>query len=90
MEKTAAIEQNLEILRELEILSGFKPSCYIINRDTGRGVYVGSSGPTYIRSPLERLGLFIKDEYLVDEDEDEDEDEEPVLNAEEGEIFDSK
>ncbi|PON54613.1 Bromodomain containing protein [Parasponia andersonii] len=85
VEKTITIEQNLEVLRELELLSGFKPSCYIFKRYKGRGIYVESSGQTDIRSPLERLGLFIKEEYLVDEDEDE----EAILNGEEGEILDS-
>ncbi|XWS08016.1 hypothetical protein CRYUN_Cryun41cG0041000 [Craigia yunnanensis] len=61
MENTAGIEVNLEILKELDILSG----CCL-----------------YRGNPLHELGLFIKDEYLEDEDD------EIVLNedVEEGEI----
>ncbi|KAJ9135952.1 hypothetical protein P3X46_033070 [Hevea brasiliensis] len=68
MGKTVNIEQNLEILKELEILSGGSLSY---------NFRIGA----YSRSPLERLGLFIKDD-IWDEDE-------MVLNGEEeeGEIF---
>ena len=83
MEKTAEIEQNLEILKELEMLSG----CSLSNNQLdGRkngsekvtGTYGGIRG-----NPLHQLGLFIKDEYLEEDDE------EAVLNedGEEGEIL---
>lgn len=64
MERTADIDQNLEILKELEMLSG-------------ASLAVGACSG----SPLERLGLFIKDD-IWDEDG-------MVLNGdeEEGEIF---
>lgn len=86
MEKTIEIGQNLEVLKELETLCGFAPSYHLLNRDKGREVLMVSSWPADMRSPLEELGLFIKDEYVRDEDETE----EAILNVdgEEGEIFD--
>ncbi|GMN43415.1 hypothetical protein TIFTF001_012624 [Ficus carica] len=88
MERTIEIGHNLEVLKELEILCGFTPSSYQhLTRDKGREVLMVSSCPADMRSPLEQLGLFIKDEYLQDEDDNE---EEAILNGdgEEGEIFD--
>lgn len=88
MERTIEIGHNLEVLKELEILCGFTPSSYQhLTRDKGRQVLMVSSCPADMRSPLEQLGLFIKDEYLQDEDDNE---EEAILNGdgEEGEIFD--
>ena len=86
MEKTAEIEQNVEIVKELEILSG----CSLSNTNQFHGHKNGGServiGGAYGgENPLHRLGLFIKDEYLEDEDE-----EETFLNedgGEEGEIL---
>lgn len=77
MEKTAGIEMNLEILNELERLSG----CSLSSRRVSGGAYGGSRGT----NPLHELGLFIKDEYSESDDEDED----TVLNedGEEGEIL---
>ncbi|TYJ34326.1 hypothetical protein E1A91_A05G161400v1 [Gossypium mustelinum] len=83
MEKTAEIEQNLEILKELEMLSG----CSLSNNQLhGRksdseqvnGASHGGNGG----NPLQQLGLFIKVEYSEDEDD------EAILNedGEEGEI----
>ncbi|XVF40237.1 hypothetical protein PTKIN_Ptkin01aG0095900 [Pterospermum kingtungense] len=88
MEKTAEIEQNLEILKELEMLSG---CCLWSNqldgRKTGSEKVIGTCGGVDVSrgNPLHQLGLFIKDEYL----EDYDDDEEAVLNedGEEGEIL---
>ncbi|XVF87240.1 hypothetical protein PTKIN_Ptkin18bG0103000 [Pterospermum kingtungense] len=85
MEKTVEIEMNLEILKELEILSGCSLSVNQLHDHTscsGGGAYGGSCG-----NPLHELGLFIKDEYL--EEDDDDDDEETVLNedGEEGEIL---
>ncbi|GMN43413.1 hypothetical protein TIFTF001_012629 [Ficus carica] len=88
MERTIEIGHNLEVLKELEILCGFTPSSYQhLTRDKGREVLMVSSCPADVRSPLEQLGLFMKDEYLQDEDENE---EEAILNSdgEKGEIFD--
>ncbi|KAG8385361.1 hypothetical protein BUALT_Bualt03G0035100 [Buddleja alternifolia] len=63
MEKTVEIDQNLDILKDLEMLC-----C----SPTGEGFGPGS--------PLERLGLYMKDDYL-------EEDEDAVLSGEEGEII---
>ncbi|KAJ7968825.1 Transcription factor GTE12 [Quillaja saponaria] len=78
MKKTAEIDQNLEILKELEKLSGCTLSYRIFGSKDGSRVAMGAQ----IRSPLERLGLFMKDEYLADDDEE-------MLNGfgEEGEIL---
>ena len=74
MERTIEIGHNLVVLKQLEILCGFE-------------VLMVSHCPADMRSLLEQLGLFIKDEYLQDEDENE---EEAILNGEGeyGEIFD--
>ncbi|KAJ9153239.1 hypothetical protein P3X46_026703 [Hevea brasiliensis] len=79
MEKTADIEQNLEILKELEKLSGGSLSYHF--RIGSKRVTNGEMEAAYTGSPLERLGLFIKDD-IWDEDE-------MVVNGdeEEGEIF---
>ncbi|KAE8696442.1 hypothetical protein F3Y22_tig00110670pilonHSYRG00015 [Hibiscus syriacus] len=85
MEKTAEIEQNLEILKELEMLIGCCLSSYQFHgRKTGpcdREVGV-AYGVVTGENPLHKLGLFFKDEFL-DEDE-------AILNeefGEEGEIL---
>ncbi|KAL4289752.1 hypothetical protein GQ457_14G008850 [Hibiscus cannabinus] len=87
MEKTAEIEQNLEILKELEMLIGCCLSSYqfhgrkSVPRDT---VIVGAYGMVTGENPLHKLGLFFKDELMEDEDE------EAILNedsGEEGEIL---
>ncbi|KAL4280524.1 hypothetical protein GQ457_03G036070 [Hibiscus cannabinus] len=84
MEKTAEIEQNLEILKELEMLSG----CSLSNNQLHdlKNESEKASGASYegIRgNPLQQLGLFIKTEYSEDEDDD------AILNedGEEGEIL---
>ncbi|XP_048329278.1 transcription factor GTE11 isoform X2 [Ziziphus jujuba] len=78
MERSVVIEQNFEIQKELEKLSGCSLFHILNSVDVMR-----SFGRTNLRSPLEQLGLFMKDEYLADEDED------SILNGdgEEGEIF---
>lgn len=68
MEKTTGIEQNLDILKELEMLCGCSIS---LNYHFGSGrmeVVKGEIGAC-IGSPLERLGLFIKDD-IEDVDEE--------------------
>ncbi|XVF25561.1 hypothetical protein REPUB_Repub13aG0222600 [Reevesia pubescens] len=83
MEKTAEIEQNLEILKELEMLSGWSLSNNQLHcRKNGSEKVSGSYGGTG-ENPLHQLGLFIKDEYSEDDDD------EAVLNedGEEGEIL---
>ncbi|GMI91627.1 hypothetical protein HRI_002832000 [Hibiscus trionum] len=83
IEKTAGIEQNLEILKELEMLSGCSLSnnqLHDLKKDSEK-----VSGASYegIRgNPLQQLGLFIKSEYSEDDDD-------AILNeeGEEGEIL---
>ncbi|KAJ6949630.1 transcription factor GTE12 [Populus alba x Populus x berolinensis] len=80
MEKTTGIEQNLDILKELEMLCGCSIS---LNYHFGSGrmeVVKGEIGAC-IGSPLERLGLFIKDDIEDVDEEFLDED------GEEGEIL---
>ncbi|MBA0876283.1 hypothetical protein Goshw_007906 [Gossypium schwendimanii] len=90
MEKTAEIEQNLEILKELETLLG---CCLYSNQFYGRKsgacervIEGGAYGMIKGENPLHKLGLFFKDEYFEDE-----EDEDAFLNedivGEEGEIL---
>ncbi|KAK3179231.1 hypothetical protein Dsin_020703 [Dipteronia sinensis] len=71
MERTVEIEQNLEIMKELESLTGCCLSPHLVK----------SGGQV---SPLERIGLFMKRDYLLVEDEE-------IFNlngdGEEGEIF---
>lgn len=63
IERTVEFEQNRYILEELERLAG----------------YNGGTWGSHFRSPLERLGLFIKEEYTGDADE--------MEEGEEGEIL---
>ncbi|XP_039005999.1 transcription factor GTE12-like isoform X2 [Hibiscus syriacus] len=69
MEKTAEIEQNLEILKELEMLSGLSLSnnqLHDLKNESEKvcgASYEGNRG-----NPLQQLGLFIKAEYSEDED----------------------
>ena len=83
MEKTAEIELNLEIQKELEVLSGCSLSSnQPHDRRSGSEKVTGAYGGTR-GNPLHQLGLFIKDEYLEDDDD------EAFLNedGEEGEIL---
>lgn len=67
MERTVEIEQNLDILKELERLCGCSTSFnFRFGRVKMEVVKKGESGAC-IGSPLERLGLFMKDDI---EDED--------------------
>lgn len=68
MEKTVQIDENAGILKDLEKLCCSSPS---------DGVGCGGVPPG---NPLERLGLYFKDDCL-------EEDEEAILNGEEGEIL---
>lgn len=82
MERTVEIEHNLEILKELEMLSGCCLSPHLLN---GSEAQKRAFKEAHFKNPLERIGLFMKSDYLV-EDEDEE-----ILNldgdGEEGEIF---
>ncbi|KAF8018908.1 hypothetical protein BT93_H3719 [Corymbia citriodora subsp. variegata] len=83
MEKTVDFEENLEILKELEMLSGCSSSSPRLGDvDDGSEVLSGVFDGAYYRNPLERLGLFMKDEFLEDDDDDE-----KILIREEGEIL---
>ncbi|XP_028755806.1 transcription factor GTE9 [Neltuma alba] len=68
-------EFNLDSFKELEMLSGCTLSCHVRRQAVG-------SDRLQRANPLERLGLFLKKEYIAEEDED-------VLNGcwEEGEIL---
>ncbi|XP_031256799.1 transcription factor GTE10 isoform X1 [Pistacia vera] len=84
MERTVEIEHNLEILKELEMLTGFCLSPHLLEGDKGSAMSKRAfKGPNY-ENPLERIGLFMKNDYLGDDDEE-------ILNlngdGEEGEIF---
>ncbi|OWM90896.1 hypothetical protein CDL15_Pgr027383 [Punica granatum] len=82
MEKTVEIGENLEILKELEILSGCSLSVHVPESDDGSEVLSGGFDGSPGKNALERLGLFMKDDYMEDDDE------ETVCNGgEEGEIF---
>ena len=78
VEKTTAIEQNLDTLKELERLCGCSISLNF-HFGSGKMEVVKDEIGACIGSPLERLGLFIKDDI---EDVDED-----FLDGEEGEIL---
>ncbi|KAJ4849966.1 hypothetical protein Tsubulata_004859, partial [Turnera subulata] len=85
MEKTANIELNLDVLKELEKLCGCSLTYNVsfcrgwMSKDARREELPGS--PQF-GSPLEQLGLFFKEDDFLDEDED------VILNGdqEEGEI----
>ncbi|KAJ1414186.1 hypothetical protein SESBI_19036 [Sesbania bispinosa] len=82
MKRTVEIEHNLEAVKELEILSGCTLSYKALGSRNEYKVALETLDKLQFENPLERLGLFIKDEYTADEDEE-------VLNGgcEEGEIF---
>ncbi|KAI3409406.1 uncharacterized protein J3R85_019345 [Psidium guajava] len=82
MEKTVDFEENLKILKELEMLSGCSGSSpRLTDGDDGSEVVSGVFDGAHYRNPLERLGLFMKDEFLEDDDD------EKILIGEEGEIL---
>ncbi|XP_065879278.1 transcription factor GTE12 isoform X2 [Euphorbia lathyris] len=81
MEKTADIVLNLDIVKELEKISGCTLSYGFSFRRKGAEMAKREIQGTQFGSPLERLGLYIKDDDIEDVDD--------VLNGdeEEGEIF---
>lgn len=82
MEKTVDFEENIKILKELEMLSGCSGSSpRLADVDDGSEVVSGVFDGAHYRNPLERLGLFMKDEFLEDDDD------EKILIGEEGEIL---
>lgn len=82
MKKTVDIEHNLEVVKELESLSGCRLSYKALGGRNDYKIAMETLDKLQFENPLERLGLYIKDEYTADEDEE-------VLNGgwEEGEIF---
>ncbi|EEF42745.1 bromodomain-containing protein, putative [Ricinus communis] len=80
MEKTAEIEQNLEIVKELEKLSGCSLSYSYSFGRRGPEIAEGDVGGAHSCSLLERLGLIMKDDTV-------DDDEILIGDEEEGEIF---
>lgn len=84
MEKTVEIDENLKFLRELEMFSRNMSSSHLFDGADKSKVLAGARDGDQFGSPLEQLGLFIKDDYM-----DEYEDSEQILNeeGEEGEIL---
>ncbi|PSR98664.1 Transcription factor like [Actinidia chinensis var. chinensis] len=66
MEKTVEIYENQEILKDLEMLSRSALSDFVL----GSGEVLGSLEGFRLGNPLERLGLFMKDDYLGDDDDE--------------------
>ncbi|KAL2341074.1 hypothetical protein Fmac_009014 [Flemingia macrophylla] len=83
MKRTVDIEHNMEIIKELESLSGCTLSYKSVGGRNCYKVALETLDKPKFENPLEQLGLFIKEEYTKDEDE------ELLLNGgwEEGEIF---
>ncbi|XP_027932508.1 transcription factor GTE9-like isoform X1 [Vigna unguiculata] len=81
MKRTVDIEHNMEIIRELESLSGCTLSYKAVGGRNGYKVALDTWDKPQFENPLERLGLFMKEEYIVEDEE--------FLNGvrEEGEIF---
>ncbi|KAJ4981695.1 hypothetical protein NE237_032532 [Protea cynaroides] len=87
MEKTVEINENQEILKDLEMFGGYSQLDQLDNEALGGDiadgleVILGSLEGGRNGNALERLGLFMKDDYMEEEEEE-------VLNGdvEEGEI----
>ncbi|OIW17944.1 hypothetical protein TanjilG_17780 [Lupinus angustifolius] len=78
MERSVQVENNFQCLKELEMLCGCMLSFQAPSTKNGYRVAIGTAD----KSPLEQIGLFIKDEYVTA-----DEDEEVPDCWEEGEIL---
>lgn len=68
MERTVDIEHNLEILKELEMLSGC--TLTFLSGNDGAAVAMEKLDKYQLENPLERLGLFIKDEFKAKDDDE--------------------
>ncbi|XP_019419693.1 PREDICTED: transcription factor GTE12-like isoform X2 [Lupinus angustifolius] len=80
MERTVEIEHNMEIIKELETLSGCTLSYKALGSRNGYRAAMETLELPQLENPLERLGLFIKNDYAAaDEDEE--------VCWEEGEVF---
>lgn len=78
MKRTVHIEDNLAVVKELERLSGCTLSYKALG---GRNEYRYAKeklDKLHFENPLERLGLFLKDEFIPEDEEE---------GWEEGEIF---
>lgn len=62
--------ENLQILKELEILSGGSLSVYVPESDDGSEVLSGGFDVSLGKNALEQLGLFMKDECMEEDDEE--------------------
>lgn len=71
MEKTVEFDENQKFLKDLEMLS-CSLNDHSMDSEDGSEVVMGP----YFGNPLERLGLFMKNDYIGDEDE-----EEAILNG---------
>ena len=80
MERTVEFDDNVQIVKDLEKLSGCVLTYQYFHHRDSRRVSLGAFN---FGNPLERLGLFIKDDFWVYEDEN------AILNedGEEGEIL---
>ncbi|KAE9591361.1 hypothetical protein Lal_00038649 [Lupinus albus] len=70
MKRTVEIEHNMDIIEELEVLSGCTLSYKAMGNRNGYKAAMETWELPQLENPLERLGLFIKDEYVVDEDDE--------------------
>lgn len=63
MEQSVEFEDNFQVLKDLEALVG---GSLVVMHDDGRSLSTMWSEKEVmkLRSPLERLGLFIKEEYI--------------------------
>ncbi|KAF8411105.1 hypothetical protein HHK36_003644 [Tetracentron sinense] len=84
MEKTVEIDENQAILKDLEMLDGCLVSDHVLNSEEF-GNILGALDGGHLGKPLERLGLFMKDDNM-EEDEVADLDGDGDGDVEEGEI----
>ncbi|OIV89439.1 hypothetical protein TanjilG_21882 [Lupinus angustifolius] len=70
MKRTVEIEHNMEIIEELEVLSGCTLSYKAMGSRNGYKAAMETWELPQRENPLERLGLLIKDEYAADEDDE--------------------
>ncbi|XP_073299160.1 transcription factor GTE12-like isoform X2 [Primulina huaijiensis] len=76
MEKTVEINENQEVLNYLEMLSRDSPSDFLDGEGSEGSLGISRHSGNF----LERLGLYIKDDYRGEEDDE-------ILSGEEGEIL---
>lgn len=88
MERTVDIDDNQVILKDLEMLTECSRADHCFEVEFGLEGLGSVKGGGRVGNPLERLGLFIKEDYCIG-DVYEDDEEEAILhvNGEEGEIL---